>query len=66
MEIRLFDSSKLSVTRLADRRVEIQLHQPRNLRDGHGFTLVGQAVLEGEALVALLAELTQGHEREAA
>jgi hypothetical protein len=66
MEIRLTDNSKISVTRLVDDRVRIELYQPKTLRDGHGFTLVGSAVLEGEVFSSFLAELSQEPKREVA
>ena len=65
IEIKLTDNSKLSLTRLADDRLRLKLYQPKTLRDGYGFTLVGYAILEGEALTSLLPDPTssqRGHE----
>lgn len=66
MEIKLSDNSKLVLTHLADNRLKIELYQPRTLRDGHGYTFSGQAVLESETLNSLLAGLNQHQDREAA
>lgn len=62
MELKLTDNSKVSLIWLAKDRLKLELHQPKALHDGHGFTLVGHAILEGTTLAAFLTAVRQEKE----
>ncbi len=59
MEIKLTDNSKIHLKWVNTDRLVLELHRPATLKDGHGFLLVGSAVLSGDELTAFMAEVSR-------